>query len=244
MEQRPLRLGDIVDDYCPRERRLTNHAIVAIVGVDIKQTRCTTCDAEHVYKGGREPKRRTRPKDSAYEQVLREVTGTQLVTARAEADEDALASEAAESVAADPEVQERAGLAASEPERELEQEQEPAVATEGWLAHRRLIRATLPKTEGTEPPARPIPEFTMHQRPVRHGRGQPRFTSPWSHQGGRGGNANGNVNGNVNGNTNGTRHAHGRPAEGNGNGPVQGDGQGRKSRRRRRRNRRRRSPEQ
>ena len=31
MEQRPLRLGDIVDDYCPRERRITNHAIVAIV---------------------------------------------------------------------------------------------------------------------------------------------------------------------------------------------------------------------
>ena len=32
MEQRPLRLGDIVDDYCPRERRVTNHAIVALVG--------------------------------------------------------------------------------------------------------------------------------------------------------------------------------------------------------------------
>src|SRR5262245_61791875 len=30
MEQRPLRLGDNVDDYCPRERRVTNHAIVAI----------------------------------------------------------------------------------------------------------------------------------------------------------------------------------------------------------------------
>ena len=26
MEQRPLRLGDLVDDYCPRERRVTNHA--------------------------------------------------------------------------------------------------------------------------------------------------------------------------------------------------------------------------
>ena len=38
MEQRPLRLGDIVDDYCPRERRITNHAIVALVGEDIRQT--------------------------------------------------------------------------------------------------------------------------------------------------------------------------------------------------------------
>ena len=58
MEQRRLRLGDILDDYCPRERRLTNHAIVAMIEEDIKQTRCTTCDAEHAYKGGKLPKRR------------------------------------------------------------------------------------------------------------------------------------------------------------------------------------------
>ena len=31
MEQRSLRLGDFIDDYCPRERRVTNHVIVAIV---------------------------------------------------------------------------------------------------------------------------------------------------------------------------------------------------------------------
>ena len=30
--QRQLRLGDILDDYCPRERRVTNHAIVAMIG--------------------------------------------------------------------------------------------------------------------------------------------------------------------------------------------------------------------
>jgi hypothetical protein len=47
MEQRPLRLGDLVDDYCPRERRVTNHAVVAMIAEDIKQTRCTACDAEH-----------------------------------------------------------------------------------------------------------------------------------------------------------------------------------------------------
>ena len=57
-QQRALRLGDIVDDYCPRERRITNHAIVAMVGDTVRQTRCSTCDAEHVYKGGHEPKRR------------------------------------------------------------------------------------------------------------------------------------------------------------------------------------------
>ena len=58
MEQRRVRLGDVLDDYCPRERRVTNHAVVAIVDNDIKLTRCTTCDAEHPYKGARVPPRR------------------------------------------------------------------------------------------------------------------------------------------------------------------------------------------
>ena len=71
MEQRRLRLGDILDDYCPRERRVTNHAVVAMVEEDVKQTRCTTCDAEHVYKGGKEPRRRKKDTGSAlYQEVL------------------------------------------------------------------------------------------------------------------------------------------------------------------------------
>src|SRR5690349_5403131 len=76
MEQRPLRLGDIVDDYCTRERRVTNHAIVAVVENVIRQTRCTTCDTEHAYKGAREPRLRKKPPTSAlYDQVLANVTG-------------------------------------------------------------------------------------------------------------------------------------------------------------------------
>ncbi len=72
MEQRRLRLGDILDDYCPRERRLTNHAVVAMIEEDVRQTRCTTCDAEHVYKGGKVPRRRSK-KDTPgalYKEVL------------------------------------------------------------------------------------------------------------------------------------------------------------------------------
>ena len=74
MEQRPLRLGDIVDDYCPRERRITNHAVVALVDQTIRQTRCGTCDAEHEYKGAREPKRRKKDGSALYDQVLADVT--------------------------------------------------------------------------------------------------------------------------------------------------------------------------
>src|ERR1051326_2759010 len=72
MQQRQLRLGDILDDYCPRERRVTNHAIVAMGGDDVKQTRCTTCDAEHEYKHAKVPRQRRKTETPAalYAQVL------------------------------------------------------------------------------------------------------------------------------------------------------------------------------
>ena len=71
MQQRQLRLGDILDDYCTRERRLTNHAVVAMVGDDVKQTRCTTCDTEHEYKHAKVPRQRRKSESPAalYAQV-------------------------------------------------------------------------------------------------------------------------------------------------------------------------------
>src|SRR4029078_2512152 len=72
MQQRQLRLGDILDDYCPRERRVTNHAIVAMIGPDVKQTRCSTCDTEHEYKHAKVPRQRRKSETPAalYSQVL------------------------------------------------------------------------------------------------------------------------------------------------------------------------------
>src|SRR5438094_2856152 len=71
MQQRQLRLGDILDDYCTRERRVTNHAVVAMVGDDVKQTRCTTCDTEHEYKHAKVPRQRRKSDSPAalYAQV-------------------------------------------------------------------------------------------------------------------------------------------------------------------------------
>src|SRR6186713_2571733 len=78
MEQHSLRLGDIVDDYCPRERRVTNHAIVALVGNSIRQTRCSTCDAEHEYKEAKVPKKRVKGDSSE----VADLSGGVLVTSK------------------------------------------------------------------------------------------------------------------------------------------------------------------
>jgi hypothetical protein len=89
MQTRRLRLGDVVDDYCPRERRLSNHVIVAMVDDAIKQTRCTTCDFEHPYKDGKLPARRKKKDATAalYEQVLEGMTDKPLLAAAAAPDE-------------------------------------------------------------------------------------------------------------------------------------------------------------
>ncbi|HJR60085.1 MAG TPA: hypothetical protein VJ813_11820, partial [Vicinamibacterales bacterium] len=157
MEQRRLRLGDILDDYCPRERRVTNHAVVAMVEEDVKQTRCTTCDAEHVYKGGKAPRRRK--KDAGvvlFEEVLAGMPETSeskvLHTATAEVQPMAQSNgDGSDDPVALPEGQ----AAAEEPAGE-----EPPAPPEDGPFHRRLIRATLPRPEGQKE-VRQVPDFTI-----------------------------------------------------------------------------------
>lgn len=204
MEQRPLRLGDIVDDYCPRERRITNHAIVALVDQSIRQTRCTTCDTEHPYKEARVPRRRKKD-DGLYEQVLAEVApGARGAPADAADDDDRELDEAPPMAAeADSE-----GDEAPRDDGPDAGDGEPA-APQGedlWSGHRPLIRATLPRSENDEPTPRPIPEFTMHQR---------------AHRGGGQSFRHGQGNANT---RNGFRH--GRSGQGQGQGQGNGDPQG------------------
>jgi len=164
MEQRPPRLGDLVDDYCPRERRITNHAIVAIVDDTIRQTRCSACDVEHDYKEARVPKKPLK-KPLAINGASSDLAGGVLVSPAA-----------ARAAAADPAPADAPipAPAAGEGPAGADAPAEEERAVDGWLAHRPLIRASLPRQENAEPPPRPIPEFTMHQRPAArafHGRG-------------------------------------------------------------------------
>lgn len=209
-QQRPLRLGDLVDDYCPRERRITNHAIVAIVEDAIRQTRCTACESDHVYKGGKAPLRR-KPKDdqaALYEQVL--------VNATAGPSRPEQVTPPVEPVAPPPEpiapvvvmaapVPEPAPIeqaAAATPDTEAPAP-EPVI-DEGWSLNRRLIRASLPRIEGQSPVPRAIPEFTMHQRNVR-GSQQFRGGGGNGYGGGNGGNGWQDRSAGGNGNSNGHR---------------------------------------
>lgn len=44
------RLGDEIDDYCIKCKRLTNHLIVSLMNSDAAKVRCRTCYSEHDYR--------------------------------------------------------------------------------------------------------------------------------------------------------------------------------------------------
>jgi hypothetical protein len=196
--QRELRLGDILDDYCPRERRVTNHAVVAMVGQAVKQTRCTTCDAEHEYKHAKVPRqrRKTEAQSALYSQVV--AGAPKRVTHENPAEAEApLAADATPAVNDTSDHEPAAALAApavsgasdppDQPAGENDREDDAdadAPDVEGPV-HRPLIRATLPRQEGQVPPARPAPEFTIRQPGGRPGRFRPRNQRGQPFQGNR-----------------------------------------------------------
>jgi hypothetical protein len=165
MQQRRLRLGDILDDYCPRERRITNHVVVAMIEDEVKQTRCSTCDAEHEYKQAKAPAPR-RKKAGALSHDLPEGARPRAVVPAAEQLPDTSADEfegdadveTEVPAAAEPEIEPvQAAADADEPEDEGATDRE-----DDGFVHRRLIRATLPRPEG-HVPERKEPDFTMRQ---------------------------------------------------------------------------------
>jgi hypothetical protein len=167
MQQRRLRLGDILDDYCPRERRITNHAVVAMIEDEVKQTRCTTCDADHEYKAARvPPPRRKRPDaaagDSA-EGLLRPRAASEDTEPLDEAaNPDEASSETFEAAPLPGSVASGAASDADNGDADAEPLEAGGAAEADGPVHRRLIRATLPRPEG-QAPERKATDFTIRQ---------------------------------------------------------------------------------
>ena len=224
MQQRQLRLGDILDDYCPRERRLANHTIVAMVGDDIRLTRCTTCDTEHPYKGGKAPRLRKKrtPVEAAYDEVLDSVKQDAqpqglLVTHPEPSDAESTLVEEATHDAQDATAHSDNGGAPAQ------------IAPEEVRLHRPLIRAQLPRVE-REPVARPVPEFTIRQANKNRGRFQNNNARPGRFAkggGGHGGNSRGPSGGQGGRQGGGRPQGHGGPMR-QGGGRPQGHGGPRK----------------
>ena len=50
-----FRLGDVIDDFCVKCRRVTNHSIVSLLKGDAAKVRCRTCYSDHDYRHEQAP---------------------------------------------------------------------------------------------------------------------------------------------------------------------------------------------
>lgn len=72
------RLGDIIDDYCVKCRRIMNHAIVSMVGPDPAKVRCRTCYHEQDYRHEQAPRPKSdRKKETLFKEVLSKMNPTE-----------------------------------------------------------------------------------------------------------------------------------------------------------------------
>lgn len=75
MNEQAQRLGDLVDDYCPRCRLLLNHAIASMVEEKVAKVICQTCFTEHPFLHGRGGKKKKTGggRTTLFDQVLAKV---------------------------------------------------------------------------------------------------------------------------------------------------------------------------
>jgi hypothetical protein len=71
---REVRLGDDVDDYCIRCKRIMNHAVVSVVNAEPAKVRCRTCHSDHDYRREQPPPPKVDQRKAAlFNEVLKKV---------------------------------------------------------------------------------------------------------------------------------------------------------------------------
>jgi cytochrome c553 len=104
---REVRLGDDIDDYCVRCKRIMNHSVVSVLGGVPAKVRCRTCHNDHDYRHEQAPPPRTDARKQAlFQEVLKKVSPEDAAEGVASAqdssfEEAAAAAEAREAAAKD-----------------------------------------------------------------------------------------------------------------------------------------------
>jgi len=79
-----LRLGDVIDDYCVKCRRITNHSVVSILNEQPAKVRCRSCYSDHDYRHEiPPPSRKELKKAELFKEVLASVNPAASGTAEA-----------------------------------------------------------------------------------------------------------------------------------------------------------------
>ena len=71
---RDIRLGDDIDDFCVRCKRVMNHAVVSVINGAAAKVRCRTCHSDHDYRHEQAPPPKVDARKAAlFQEVLKKV---------------------------------------------------------------------------------------------------------------------------------------------------------------------------
>lgn len=71
---REVRLGDDIDDYCVRCKRVMNHAVVSVMNGEPAKVRCRTCHSDHDFRHEQAPPPKVDARKAAlFNDVLKKV---------------------------------------------------------------------------------------------------------------------------------------------------------------------------
>ena len=72
---RDIRLGDDIDDFCVRCKRVMNHNVVSVLDGKPAKVRCRTCHSDHDYRHEQPPPPKVDPRKAAlFHEVLKKVS--------------------------------------------------------------------------------------------------------------------------------------------------------------------------
>lgn len=72
---RDIRLGDDIDDFCVRCKRIMNHAVVSVIDGAPAKVRCRTCHSDHDYRHEQPPPPKVDSRKAAlFNEVLKKVS--------------------------------------------------------------------------------------------------------------------------------------------------------------------------
>ncbi|MGA2713878.1 MAG: hypothetical protein ABSG41_12295 [Bryobacteraceae bacterium] len=102
---RAARLGDDIDDFCVKCKRVMNHAVVSILKDEPAKVRCRTCHSDHDFRHEQAPPPKVDARKAAlFSQVLANVTSTQEPVAAGIADDPSAAVDSVDATAPDVEA--------------------------------------------------------------------------------------------------------------------------------------------
>jgi hypothetical protein len=99
------RLGDIIDDFCVRCKRIMNHAVVSVLNNEPAKVRCRTCHSDHDYRHEQAPPPKVDlRKQALFKEVLKKVDpdGTEPAAVAESASAEPAAAEPAAAAVAEP----------------------------------------------------------------------------------------------------------------------------------------------